>query len=151
MERKVKAQHIDYGCGFPVTLVNVPMIKIRGEWTPDIDYNVLEKTVLLMLCHKPFKLTGNEIRFIRMYFEMTLQAFAKRFGVQHPTVVKWENFKDSSTNMSIGTEKDIRLFVSKEVKGQKSIGALYIELELKPFEIPLHEEPMQLDMQRLAC
>ena len=151
MERKIKSQHVDYGCGFPIVLINVPMIKIRGEWTPDINYNELEKSAILMLCHKPIKLTGNEIRFIRLYFEMTLQAFAKRFGVQHPTVVKWENYKDLSTNMSVGTEKDIRLFVIKELKGQKYIGALYIELEQKPFDIPNHEEPMQLDIEQLAC
>lgn len=150
MERKIKSHHIDHGCGFPIILINVPMIKVRGEWTPDINYNTLEKSVLLMLCHKPFKLTGDEIRFIRLYFEMTLQEFAKRFGVQHPTVVKWENFKNSSTNMSIGTEKDIRLFVIKELKGQRSIGALYTELAQKPFDIPLHEEPMHLDIEQLA-
>lgn len=151
MEKKIKSQHVDYGCGFPIVLINVPMIKIRGKWIPDINYNDLEKSVLLILCHKPLKLTGNEIRFIRLYFEMTLQAFAKRFGVQHPTVVKWENFKDSSTNMSVGTEKDIRLFVIKNLKGQKYIGALYTELEQKPFDVPFEEEPMQLDIEELAC
>lgn len=151
MERKIKAHHIDYGCGFPIVLLNVPMIKIRGEWTPDINYNELEKSALLMLCHKPLKLSGNEIRFIRLYFEMTLQEFAKRFGVQHPTVVKWENYKDASTNMSLGTEKDIRLFIIKELKGQRYIGALYSELEQKSFDILTQEEPMQLDIEQLAC
>lgn len=127
------------------------MIKIRDEWSPDINYNELEKSVLLMLCHKPLKLSGNEIRFIRLYFEMTLQNFAKRFGVQHPTVVKWENYKDSSTNMSLGTEKDIRLFLIKELKGQRYIGALYAELEKKPFDVLTDEEPMQLNVEQLAC
>jgi DNA-binding transcriptional regulator YiaG len=151
MERKIKTQYVDYGCGFPIVLINVPMIKTRGEWIPDINYNELEKAALLMLCHKPLKLTGNEIHFIRLYFEMTLQTFAKRFGVQHPTVIKWENYKDSSTNMTVGTEKDIRLFVIKELKGQKYIGALYTELEQNSFDIHSHEEPMQLDIEQLAC
>lgn len=151
MEKKIQRQCVDYGCGFPVVLLNVPMIKVRGKWIPDIDYNMVEKSVLLDLCHKPFKLTGNEIRFIRLYFEMTLQAFAKRFGVQHPTVVKWENFNDRATNMSLGTEKDIRLFVIKELMGQKSIGALYTELEKTLFAISAQEEPIQLDMEKLAC
>lgn len=151
MERKIKLQHIDYGCGFPVILVNVHMMKVRGEWIPDINYNEFEKAVLLSLCHKPCKLSGNEIRFIRLYFDMTLQAFAKRFGVQHPTVVKWENCKDSTTNMTIGTEKDIRLFVIKELKGQKSIGSLYIELEKKSLDNSYSDEPLQVDMEKIAC
>jgi len=151
MERKIQRQLIDYGCGFPVVLLNVPMIKVRGKWIPDIDHNLLEKSVLVDLCHKPFKLTGSEIRFIRLYFEMTLQVFAKRFGVQHPTVVKWENFKNAPTNMSVGTEKDIRLFVINQLMGQKSIGALYLELEKTPFEVPFQEEPLHLDIEQLAC
>ena len=151
MTKKYKAQHIDYGCGFPVMLINVPMIKVQGKWIPDVNYNDLEESVLLLLCHKPMRLTGSEIRFIRLYFDMTLQEFAKRFGVQHPTVVKWENFKDSATNMTVGTEKDIRLFVIKELKGQRSIGALYTELEKTPFDVFAHEEPLQLDMEKLAC
>ncbi|MFI5343118.1 MAG: hypothetical protein ACHQUC_02740 [Chlamydiales bacterium] len=87
MQRKIVEEFIDYGCGFPIVLRNLPMIKVHGKWVPDVNYNHLEKAVLLLLCHKPFKMTGNEIRFIRFYFEMTLQEFAKRFGVQHPTVI----------------------------------------------------------------
>jgi DNA-binding transcriptional regulator YiaG len=113
MERKIERQFVDHGCGFPVLLLNVPMIKVRGKWIPDINYEMLEKSVLLDLCHKPYKLTGSEIRFIRLYFEMTLQAFGKRFGVQHPTVIKWEKCNAAPTNMTLGTEKDIRLFVIK--------------------------------------
>lgn len=151
MERKIESQFIDHGCGFPVLLLNVPMIKMRGKWIPDFDYEMLEKSVLLDLCRKPYKLTGNEIRFIRLYFEMTFQAFAKRFGVQHPTVVKWEKFKDASTNMTLGTEKDIRLFVIKELRGKKYIGDLYTELEQAHLDMSAHEGPPQVDIEKLAC
>lgn len=151
MERKIERQFVDYGCGFPIVLLNVPMIKLHGKWVPDVDYNMLEKSVLFDLCHKPSKLTGNEIRFIRLYFEMTLQAFAKRFGVQHPTVVKWEKFKDAPSNMTLGTEKDIRLFVIKQLMGLKSIGDLYTELETAVLEQVIDEEPIQVDIEKLAC
>ena len=151
MERKIESQFIDHGCGFPVILLNVPMIKVREKWIPDIDYEMLEKTVLWDLCHKPYKLTGSEIRFIRLYFEMTLQAFAKRFSVQHPTVVKWEKFKNTSTNMTVGTEKDIRLFVIKELRGKSYIGDLYTELEQAHLDMTSHEAPIQVDIEKLAC
>lgn len=148
--RKIIKEFIDYGCGFPVIFRNLPMIKIQDKWVPDINYNDLEKTILLLLCHKPFRLTGSEIRFIRLYFEMTLQEFAKRFGVQHPTVIKWENFKDDSTNMSLGTEKDIRLFIINHILGLKKVGGLYQELERIELE-STHSEPIEIDMERLAC
>ena len=151
MEKKIEHQFVDYGCGFPVLLLNVPMIKVRGKWIPDINYEMLEMSVLLDLCHKPYKLTGNELRFIRLYFEMTLQAFAKRFGVQHPTVVKWEKCKNAPTNMTRGTEKDIRLFVIKELRGKKYVGDLYIELEQAFLGVSQDEILPQIDIEKLAC
>jgi len=150
MQRKILKQFIDYGCGFPVVLRHVPMMKFQGNWIPDINYNELEKAILMMLCYKPVKLTGNEIRFIRIYFGMTLQAFAMRFGVQHPTVVKWENFKDLPTTMALGTEKDIRLFVVGHLVNQGKIGELYSVLEKRPILSKPVEEPLELDLERLA-
>lgn len=128
MARKIQDHFIDYGCGFPVLLHHVPMVKIKGKWIPDINYNNLEKVVCSMLCHKQTKLTGHEVRFIRLYMGMTLEVFAKRFGVRHPSVIKWENFKDKPTNMNLGTEKDIRLCLMSHLFGKRQIGSLYNEL-----------------------
>jgi len=153
MDKTIQNEFIDYGCGFPVLLKNVPMRKVHGKWIPDVNYNELEKSILIMLCHKPFKLTGNEIRFIRLYFEMTLKEFANRFGVQHPTVVKWENFKNDPTNMTLGTEKDIRLFLIGHIKGKRKIADLYTEFEQKPFRTNRSVEPLQtieIDMEGVA-
>lgn len=133
MERKVQKSFIDEGFGFKVHLLNVPMIKVRGAWTPDINYNELAKVVLQVLCHKPGRLSGAEIRFIRQHFEMTLQAFAERFCVTHVAVMKWERSKNKSTAMAWTTEKDIRLFaLSKLTSKAAQIAELYAELEKEP-------------------
>lgn len=152
MEKKIQDQFIDYGCGFPIVLRHVPMINVEGKWVPNINYNKLEKIVSLMLCHKQAKLTGNELRFIRLYLGMTLDVFAKRFGVKHPTVIKWEGFKDKHTNMSLGTEKDIRLCLMGHLTGKKQIYALYIELislPLSPTE-PQENVGLDLDLEKIA-
>jgi hypothetical protein len=65
MERKIQKLFIDNGFGFKVKLRNVPMVKVRGVWTPDVDYNDLAKMVLLFLFRKTARLTGAEVRFIR--------------------------------------------------------------------------------------
>src|SRR5690606_16681761 len=109
-----------------------------------------EKAVLLMLCHKESKLTGHEIRFVRLYFKMTLQVFASRFGVKHPTVLKWENFKDDPTNMSLGTEKDIRLYIIVNLIGQEKVGELYCELGNLQLLTHTHQKPIELDIERIA-
>lgn len=130
MEQKIKRSHIDYGFGFPVKLVNVPMAKVRGEWTPAIDYNLLAKVVLRELCEKQSRLTGSEIRFIRQHFEMSLQQFAKRFGVTHPAVMKWEAMANKPTEINWATEKDIRLFALHKLTSKSTeIVNLYTFLE----------------------
>lgn len=131
MLRKIKKSHIDQGFGFPVKLLNVPMAKVRGEWTPAIDYNLLAAVVLRELCEKDGRLTGSEVKFIRQHFEMTLQEFAKRFGVTHPGVLKWEALKNRPTGMNWATEKDIRLFVLLKLTSKsREIVALYRLLEV---------------------
>lgn len=109
LERKRQASFVYEGFGFPVTLVNVPMVRSRGVWTPDVDYRKLARDVLRELALHPARLTGQEIRFIRHSMEMTLEEFARRFGVTHPAVVQWEQCGSRRTRMAWALEKDIRL------------------------------------------
>jgi DNA-binding XRE family transcriptional regulator len=98
------------GFGFPVKLMNVPFVEVRGEMVPNIDYKTVARQLLINLALKADRLTGNEIRFIRQYHEMTLEKFAETFRVSHPSVLNWEKKGDEQTKMSWSTEKDIRLF-----------------------------------------
>ena len=130
MEKKIKRTHIDHGFGFPVKLLNVPMIEVRGEWTPAINYSLLTEVVLRELCVKDARLTGSEVKFVRQHFEMTLQEFAKRFGVTHPGVLKWEAARNKPTGMNWATEKDIRIFALLKLKSKSSeVVELYNMLE----------------------
>src|SRR5438445_164311 len=105
MEKK-KLKHFLYeGLGFPIHLMNVPMLKTRGKWTPDIDYNKLQQVVLLALAEKPLSLTGNEIKFIRKYFRKTLTAFGQEFGVSHVAVIDWEGEENRPIKINPATEK----------------------------------------------
>ena len=149
MERKIQKTFIDHGLGFPITLLNVPMIKIRGQWTPDIDYNALTKEVLLILSQKPVRLTGDEVKFLRLYFEMTLERFAKRFSVSHAAVIKWEKCQDEPTKMSWAMEKDLRLFVIFNLLGKpKKLAELYAELEK---EKSSQKRKIKFDLNELAA
>lgn len=109
LERKRQSSFMYEGFGFPVVLMDVPMVRSLGVWTPDIDYRKLGRDVLLRLALHPSRLTGQEIRFIRHSLDMTLEVFAHRFGVTHPAVVQWENCGRKPTKMAWALEKDIRL------------------------------------------
>jgi len=98
------------GFGFPVELLNVPFVEVRGEMVPNIDYKSVAAQLLAKLALKTDRLTGNEIRFIRQYHKMTLEKFAETFRVTHPSILNWEKKGDEPTNMNWSTEKDIRLF-----------------------------------------
>ncbi len=137
--KKIKKSHLDLGFGFPVIIINAPFKQVRGEWILDIDFNKFEETVLEALATKPSRLTGNEVKFIRNYFNMDLKSFGNRFGdVAHSAVIKWERFRDNFTNMNWATEKDIRLFIVEKIN-PKSLRNVYLELEKvatkKPFKI----------------
>ncbi len=148
-EHKVQKTFVDTGLGFPVRLLNVPMVKIRGKWTPNIDYNRLTQAVLHALCEKPVRLTGNEVRFIRLHFEMTLQEFADRFAVSHAAVIKWEKTKDDLTGMNWASEKDLRLFVLSKVSDEaEALAHLYQELEHTKAE---RKQTIQLDAEEIAA
>lgn len=121
LARKRQSSFVFEAFGFPVELRNVPMIRIRGEWTPDVDYNKLEEALLMALVDKPARLTGNEVHFIRLSsLSMTLQEFAERFDVTHPTVIAWERAGNAATSMKWPAEKDIRLEVLRRLKPRQT-------------------------------
>jgi len=102
-----------------------------------------------VLAHKPSRLTGGEVQFIRKYFQMTFRTFAERFSVQHPAVIKWESKGDASTQMAWSTEKDVRLFVLDELQNKSSaLRDLYRSLKHVAEE---KAEPIVLDGKDLAA
>ncbi len=116
MTTKKAKRFIYEGLGFPIVLVNVPLVLKRGVWTPAIDYNKLQKEVLVALAHKPIALTGNEIHFIRAFFELTLVSFGKHFGVTHAAVLTWEKMGNRLGKINPTTELCIRLFILEQLK-----------------------------------
>ena len=121
MKKNIVKKFLYEGFGFPILLLNVPIREIRGVEVPDINYNVLQKIVLEELTRKPAPLTGDEVRFIRQYFELTLVEFAKRFGVTHPAVLKWEKSKNKIAKIIPSTELYIRLFILESLKANNEV------------------------------
>ena len=137
--------------GFPVILLNVPMVRCRGEWIADVDYNKIGEVLLRTLANKSARLSGNEVRFIRTSWKMTLAQFGRRFAVGHSAVINWERSGDKPTSMEWATEKDIVLellrrtgadpeafkaayeaLASKRPAGKRTPTSLDISRELKP-------------------
>lgn len=149
MKKKIQKVYEDHGFGFPVTLLNVPMIEVRGELVPDVNQKELQRRVVEALAFKPSRLTGNEIRFIRLFAEMTLVQFASRLDVTHPAVLKWEKRGDKSTGMIWSTEKDIRLFALLKINaGRNQFVEAYNELE---HVFPSSQQQIKIDLERRSA
>lgn len=133
MNKKIVKEFIDNSFGFPILIINAPFIKVENEWILDISPRALELSVLRALAHKPVSLCGDEVKFIRQYFNFTLKAFAKRFDVSHPAVIKWESSGKKPTKMNWTTEKDLRLFVFSHINATATeLFKTYKLLEEKP-------------------
>ncbi len=111
MKHKIEKLYLYEGLGFPIQLVNVPMVHVRGEFILDINFNHLQKAVLLHLCYKKTPLTGNEVKFIRKYFSLNKTAFGCLFGYSHSAVLKWENQGNYIARIAPTTEIYLRLYV----------------------------------------
>ena len=114
---KIQAQYTDMSYGFPVVLKRVPMRNIRGVWVLDVNHQELKRQIFTELIFKKSRLTGNEVRAIRLYFEMTSSEFGQRFNVSHVAVLKWAAQGDSPTKMRWSQEKDIRQQVIYKLGG----------------------------------
>ncbi len=142
MRTKIEKKYVFEGLGFPVHLTNVPMIEMRGEYVLDIDFNKLQKAVLLHLCHKKTPLTGNEVKFIREYFSLNTTEFGRLFGYSHSAVLKWENQGDAIARIAPTTEIYLRLhmltFLNKDALDFKE---LYNEIRIP--ELAKYLKPSQ--------
>jgi len=119
-KKKTEKRFVYLGLGFPVTVVNAPLIEIRGGWSLDVDLNVLQRAVLLALAHRCEVLSGNQIRFIRLWMSCTLDEFGKLLGVTHPAVLKWEKAGDKPAKISLTTEREMRLLILDKLLGKDS-------------------------------
>lgn len=81
----------------------------------DIDYNGLQKTVLILLCHKQKPLTGNEIAFIRTYFSLSVTEFGAEFGVSEQAVQKWEKSGNRYPKMEAAIDLCVRFLAFEKL------------------------------------
>lgn len=111
MTKKIMKKYIYHGLGFPVELNNVEMVLFDGEMHPKINVRKVSEAVIKSLVLQKSRLTGNQIKFIRNYFSMSLRDFAVVVNESHMAVKKWEDFKNESTNMDRNIEIMLRLYI----------------------------------------
>ena len=62
------------------------------------------RTIAFALVSKPYRLAGEEVRYLRKYVEMSSDQFARLLHVDRTTLSKWENNDDP-----VGTQSDLAI------------------------------------------
>lgn len=142
---KTVKNYTDYGFGFPVVIDRVEMRDFEGEEVPFLNLNALEERVIRAMPDRTVRLTGNEVRFVRQHFGLTLAAFGKSLGVSHAAVKQWEQKYNEPTDMEWAKEKNLRLFILRSVGcSDQDFVRLFDGLEK---ERPTKSEPLRITME----
>ncbi|SRR5260221_13795106 len=115
MNKKTVKKYTYMGLGFPIELYNVNMVQINNNWQPKIDVKAIADFAIKNLITQESRLTGNQIKFIRSYFQMSLRDFGKIINETHAAVKKWEDHLDKQTKMDVNIEIMMRLFIYNRV------------------------------------
>lgn len=115
MAGKILKEYIYEGFGFPVVLCNVPAKKIRGKWTPLVNYKALARYVLKMICFLQEPLTGDQIFFIRQQLRLTGEQLAEMLGISQAAISKWEKNRDKIAKIEPSTEFCLRIIALESI------------------------------------
>lgn len=143
---QIRSSLRDLSLGFPVTLLDVPVLAKPSGDIPLVDSTAYQRRTALALAEKSTRLTGNEVRFLRLHAELTYQALANTLGVTHPAVKKWETSGGEATSMSWPTEVMLRMYVlSSHASGSRQFTAA-----MKRFFRGVYPEPASDEILEIA-
>lgn len=135
--------------GFPILLVNPPMIEVRGERVPDINLRALQEAAFRLLVVKPGRLTGAEVRFIRKHLRMRQADLALVLNMaNHSVVSQWEGREDDPAGMDYNTEVLLRIWMAAKV-GQADRLLELLE-QLKNLSPEASREPLHVSLEDAA-
>lgn len=149
--KETKQETILYeGLGFPVLMINVPMVKILGEWTMNINFAELQRIAILTLAKSNKSLSGKEIRAIRHFLNMSTYKLGDALGVSHVAVLSWEN---AEKKMNFNTEIALRLQVLNYLKvSDKEFRDTYNQFDRKILAKRTVESALlEIDAEKIAC
>lgn len=134
--------------GFPICLVNPPMIEVRGELIPDINLRQLQARVFQLLITKPTRFTGGEVRFIRKHLRLRQADLAECLNMaNHSVISQWESRQDQPTEMGYNTEVVLRLWMATR-SGYEDITGL-LESKLRRLGQKA-ERPLEVEISTAA-
>ena len=135
--------------GFPVILVDPPLVEVRGQVLHDVNMKELAAAVFRLLVTKPSRFTGDEVRFIRKHQGLRQADLAAVLNMaNHSVVSQWEARNDAAAGMDYNTEVLLRLWMAAR-SGQRDAMADLLERRLKDLRPP-RSEPLEVPVSKAA-
>lgn len=135
--------------GFPIVLVDPPMVEVRGHRVPDVNLRELEGAVFRQLITQPARLTGAEVRFIRKHLRFRQADLARVLNMaNHSVVSHWEGREDGAAGMEYNTEVLLRVWMAAKVGMGEQLLEL-LEATLKDLS-PALNGPLEVELPRAA-
>ena len=114
METKIVKDYKYSDLGIDIILKDIVLYKVGREWLPKIDIEKLSKRIFSLLTFRAASFSGNELSFIRTYFQMSKSEFGRELKVSHTAVAKWEKSGKKISSMDIGTELLLKMIMAEK-------------------------------------
>ena len=117
----VRANYPFKESGLQVILNGIEIIKCRkcGNEDPIIPrFEQLIRILALAVIYKPYKLRGEEVRFLRHYLRMNGEEFSRLLHIDKTTLSKWENNEDRVGDQSDRLIRTIALGLGDGLKDE---------------------------------
>jgi hypothetical protein len=119
IETKIVKQYLYVELGFPIQLYDVTAIKRDNEWHPVINVKEVAADALQLLSAPESTITGKQLAFIRICFQMDVKKFAELIKSKAEDIKSWE--KQGHKILKINPEVESTL--KNEIKNQIRLAA----------------------------
>lgn len=126
-----------YGAGVPVVISVVELESFGSDWIPLLDYEKLEDILARKVGTKSTRLTGNDVRFLRQWLEISMADLAECFGYTAPAVHRWQQRRSRPAGMHWTAEIQLRLLVLDKL----GVSPTVFRKSFRDLLVPLPEAP----------
>lgn len=110
--------------------------------------NDLMRLLAVAVIAKPYRLTGDEIRFLRKYLRMTGDEFGRLLHINRTNLSKWENDEDRVGAQSDRLVRTIALGLGEGLKGKlEELIRKFPEIQDEPAAVRIDMDPRKMSYQ----
>ena len=126
-----------------IDLIRCPKCRTTDPVIPRV--NVLLRLLVVAVVSKPYRLVGEEVRFLRKYLRMSGEEFSHLIHVDKTTLSKWENNEDPISHQSDRLIRAVTLALGEGLKEKlEEIVRLFGQIEESRSDLRIDINPGEM-------